>query len=411
MDKSFFSGNRERLLEQICDNSIVFITSGKAPARTGDQNYIFDVDKNFFYLTGIDKEDFALIISKTSAGIKEKLYMPELDFRMLKWIGGGITPEKATELSGIEVTGDIRSFEKELYAQALNAENIYASIGRTAPGAVITGDAAIANGLRAAFPHINICNLAPIVHDMRYVKQPCEIEEIKAAIAHTAAGLTEMLAGLKPGEPEYMSKARFEYGMMLRGSDTSFTTIAATGKNATCLHYSESKSTTAEGDLMLFDLGGRNNYYCADISRTYPVSGRFNARQRLIYEIVLGCQKECIEKVRPGMTGKEYNDICVKYFEKELMEHGIITDPADVKKYYYHGIGHSLGLDVHDVRGTFETIQEGCVYTVEPGLYIEEWDIGIRIEDDILVTNEGNIVLSADIPKEVDEIEALLRRE
>jgi Xaa-Pro aminopeptidase len=193
--------------------------------------------------------------------------------------------------------------------------------------------------------------------------------------------------------------------------EKAFTTIAAAGKNAAVLHYSENSAKTADGDLILFDLGAQSSYYAADISRTFPVNGKFTDRQKQLYNIVLSGQKKVISAIKPGIPFASLNGILVDFYAKELKKIGLIEKKEDVARYYYHSVGHMLGLETHDIGRSREgVLQKGMVFTVEPGLYIAEEGIGIRIEDDVVVTEKGCDVLSKNIVKTVEEIEALMAR-
>ncbi len=214
----------------------------------------------------------------------------------------------------------------------------------------------------------------------------------------------------KPGMYEYQVRADFEYQLMLRNSKPSFTTIAASSGNAVILHYVDLQRKMADDDLILLDLGALSNYYASDITRTYPVNGKFTQRQKDIYNIVLGAQDVTFDAMHVGASEKDVNNRVKAYFAKELKTLKFIKDDSEVDKYYYHSIGHPLGLDVHDYIRRDKTMQENNVYTVEPGLYIKEEGIGIRIEDNVWVTKNGIINLSKDIIKTVSDIENFMNK-
>jgi Xaa-Pro aminopeptidase len=213
------------------------------------------------------------------------------------------------------------------------------------------------------------------------------------------------MKNLKPGRFEYQIRADFEYQLMLRNSKPSFHTIGASSGNAVILHYVELQRKLEDGDMILLDLGALSNNYASDITRTYPVNGKFTQRQKDIYNVVLGAQDVTMDAMHVGASETEVNNKVKAYFAKELKILNLIKDDSEVDKYYYHGVGHPLGLDVHDLRRRDKTMQENNVYTVEPGLYIKEEGIGIRIEDDVWVTKNGIINLSKDIIKAVNDIE------
>ena len=244
---------------------------------------------------------------------------------------------------------------------------------------------------------------------LNFLKALDEIEEVKTSIRYTKEALEFVMKNLKPDMYEYQVRANFEYQLMLRNSGPSFATIAASGKNAVILHYIDLQNKINDGDLILLDLGALSNIYASDISRTYPANGKLTQRQKDLYNIVLGAQDVVMDMIKPGILEKDVNDAVKSYFAKELKAIKLIRDDKDIAKYYYHSIGHPLGLDVHDLRCRDRKVAENNIYTVEPGLYIAEEGIGIRIEDNILVTKDGNINLSKDIIKTVNDIENFMK--
>jgi Xaa-Pro aminopeptidase len=246
---------------------------------------------------------------------------------------------------------------------------------------------------------------------MRRIKSTDEVNEIRKAIQHTKKGIESVFTLAKVGMNERTLEATFEYNIKLSGSSgISFDTIVASGKNATVLHYIENNQEIPEDALVLLDLGAYHNQYAADISRTFPVSGKFTERQAQLYNMVLEVNKETIKRVKPGIYVKELNDFAKDMLAQGMIDLGMIKEKSEITKYYYHGVSHYLGLDVHDVGTYSEKIEPGVVITVEPGIYIEEEGIGIRIEDDILVTEDGYENLSKDIIKEVKDIENFINK-
>ena len=234
---------------------------------------------------------------------------------------------------------------------------------------------------------------------------------IRKAVDITGQALQRVMTNLKPGMKEYQAQADFEYMVHYLGAEgPSFPTIAGSGKNGCMLHYETNRETCRDGSLLLLDLGVRWEGYCSDITRTYPVNGKFTERQRQVYEIVLRANKEVAMQAKPGMTTRELNDICKKVLAAGCMELGLIEKEEDIGKYYMHGVSHHLGIDVHDVTVEGVKLAPGSVITDEPGLYIDEWEIGIRIEDDLLITQDGCQVLSEGIIKEPEEIEAFMAK-
>lgn len=412
MNKDFFVGNRKKFAEKMKDYSVAVLFSNVAPRESLDQSHKFSVDRNFFYLTGINKENMVLVISKVNGVVTEQLFIPPVNELYEKWYGILLRHNEAEEISGISSILDREEFENNL-ASKLSSMDIYENLYIVTTLATMeeTEDQykALARKIRNQFPTVNILNGLPILMELRVHKQPEEIEEIQTSIKYTKESLEFLMKNLKPGMYEYEVRAHYEYQLMLRNSGPSFATIAASGKNAVILHYIDLQNKINDGDMVLCDLGALSNMYASDITRTYPVNGKFTARQKDIYNIVLGAQDVTMDMMKPGVLEKDVNDAVIKYFAKELKAIKLIKDDSEVSKYYYHGVGHPLGLDVHDLRCRDKKIAENNVYTVEPGLYIAEEGIGIRIEDDILVTKDGNINLSKDIIKTVNDIENFMK--
>ena len=261
------------------------------------------------------------------------------------------------------------------------------------------------------YPDIEIKSNYNLIVSLRMVKDKEEIELIKASIETTKGGIEALMKNAKPGLYEYQLESFYDQYIKYNGQkEVSFKTIAASGVNATVLHYSLNNTKIGENELVLFDLGTRTDFYISDITRMIPSSGKFSGRQKEVYEAVLRVNKKCIEFLHAGVTWKEYNDFATDLIALECINLGLIKDKSEVRKYYWHSIGHSIGLDTHDPSLNFEPIKEGMTLTVEPGIYIEEEKIGVRIEDDVLITKDGCLVLSKDIIKEVKDIENFMKK-
>ena len=261
------------------------------------------------------------------------------------------------------------------------------------------------------YKELKFLNVNEQISYLRMFKSEFEVNNLKKAIDITKIGLDRIMDSLKTRNNEFQLEADFLHQIVLEGSaGNSFDTIAASGKNATVLHYEDNNCELNSGDMILFDLGALYNNYGSDISRTYPINGTFSERQKILYEIVLKVNKESIKYVKPGITWKELNKFAKDLLINECKKIGLIENDEDITKYYYHSIGHFLGLDVHDVGHYELDLIEGMVITIEPGLYIKEEGIGIRIEDDILITKNGCINLSKNIIKEVKDIEEYLSK-
>lgn len=408
-----FANRREKLYESLDDNSILILYAGVSKKRSADECYPFIVNRNFFYLTNIKQEGSILLVAKQDGIIKEYLFISEYDELKEKWTGKRLRPEEAKELSGIENIMYLNAFESELDLIICKKDSAFAKISTIyfdlEPENLIEGFKTVEETkdvLLMNYPWLEAKDIYNKIISLRMVKSKDEVAEIKEAINKTSIGLKNILKKIRPGLYEYQLSSLFYYTIQdYDNSELSFPTICASGVNATCLHYPTPVAKVKDGDLVLFDLGSQNNVYCADISRTYPANGKFNDLQKKIYSIVLECNKLIIDSVKPGITLKELNDIATKFMAKRCVEEGLMSNESEIRKYYFHSIGHHLGLDTHDPSNRELPLVPGNVITDEPGLYFRELGIGVRIEDDILVTEDGSYNLSGSIIKEIDDIE------
>lgn len=411
MKKEFYIKNRERLMSKVDENSVVILFAGRAPYKSADETYQFTPNRNFYYLTGIDRENIILIMNKKNGKIEETLFIEESDPIMARWVGERMKSEEAKEISGISAVDYTKNFYSSLGGifSRFNYDKLYLDLERQDWNIPMTEAQSMAKEVKEKYSYLNIKNIYYYISELRTIKQEEEIEEIRKAISITKCGIEKMMENAKPNMMEYEIEAYFDYVLTSEGvKDKAFKTIAAAGKNATVLHYSENNSKCGEDDLILFDLGAQTNYYNADISRTFPVSGKFTERQKQVYNIVLKANLEVMKAVKPGIPFAELNEIAKKVLAEGCKELGLIKDDSELSKYYFHGVSHYLGLDTHDVGDRGEILKPGMVFTNEPGLYIPEEGIGIRIEDDLLVTEDGCENLSKDIIKTVEEIEAFM---
>lgn len=410
---NFFESNRKKLYKHIKEKSLVVLFAGKAPLKIGDEKYMFAPNRNFYYITGVDKENIIFVMFKYNNIINEYLYIEKYDEIESKWTGEVISPQKSTEISGIENIKYLDCFYDDIYFIIFNnrIEQIYIDCENRY--GIPSSSIQFAQNIKNNYPAVNIIDIYPIISKLRTIKDEYEIKNICRAVEITKRALYMMVKLTQPGLKEYEIEAYFDFALKKMGvKDKAFQTIAASGKNATVLHYVENNSETKDGDLILFDLGAQYNYYNADITRTFPVNGKFTKRQKQIYNIVLQGQSLVIESIKPGIEFKMLNEILKDYYYIELRKIGLVENKEDVDKYYYHNVSHFLGLETHDTgRNNEGILKEGMVLTVEPGLYISEESIGIRIEDDVLVTKNGCEILSKDIIKTIDEIEAFMEND
>jgi len=402
---------RQKLGASIKDNSLVIILSGAAPVTSGDQHYEYTPHRHFYYLTHIDRPKMVYVLKKLNGVVEDYLFIEQVSKLEEKWSGNRLTKAEAKEKSGIEQVSASSELQKILGGWLLHEEleHAYFDLERGTYEHQDTAQISFAKELQKQYPFLQVKNIYQTITNQRLIKSEEEIANIRTAIDKTRIGIEQMMKVSKPGLFEYQLEAHYNFAIKTEGvKKTSFHTIAASGSNATILHYENNDQVCQDGELILFDLGCEWNYYCSDISRTFPVNGKFTSRQREVYQAVLDVQVAVIDMIKPGVTFAELNQFAKASLATACQKLGLIEKEEDVIRYYYHKIGHYLGLDTHDVGGRGGTLQSGMVITVEPGLYISEEGIGIRIEDDILVTETGSENLSAGIIKSIAEIEAFM---
>ena len=408
----FFKNNRKKLFDNIDNSSIVILFAGKAPVKRGDENYPFTPDRNFYYMTGIDTEENIVVITKNNNEYGETLYIKRDNGYLAKWVGANTTPEEATKISGIENINYLDWFNDEISSFIFknHTKNIYIDLECRDITSPLTPANIFYESFIKKYPHINVINVYDIISEMRVIKTDYEIGLIRKAVDITRMGIEEMMRNSKAGMYEYEIEAYFDFVLKKNGvKDKAFQSIGASGKNGTILHYTNNDAKTNDNDLILFDVGAQWKYYNGDLTRTFPVNGKFTDLQKKIYNIVLEGQLKVIDAMKPNQDYSKLNEILKQHYFEELKKIGLVEKFEDVSKYYYHSVGHYLGAETHDV-GTYANrkLEKGMVITVEPGLYIEEYGIGIRIEDDVLITENGNEVLSKDMIKTVEDIEKFM---
>ena len=402
---------RNEVLQKMGNHSCAVICSGVASFKVGDEKYPFEVDRDFYYLTGLTQENMILLLIKHENRTEEVLFIERFDELMAKWVGAKLLPNEASQVSNIQDVQYIDELDDKI-TQFMrfngNAEvTLYGVYCKQEKGQEPFIHERIIKDWKKCYPLVSIKQLRNILTEMRIVKSDDEVELLKKGIEVTNKGIQAMMKNVRVGMNEAEVEAHFNFEVRRNLCKHSFPSIVASGINATILHYVDNNSIIEDDSLVLTDLGASYKYYNADITRTFPANGTFTARQKEIYEIVLAANKMIIEEAKIGMTLRELNDMVIKFYEVELPKVGLTKD---VRTYYFHGVSHMLGLETHDVSLPNYKIQPGNIFTVEPGLYIEEEKIGIRIEDNVLVTKDGCVNLSVDIIKEVSDIEDFMRK-
>ncbi len=422
LSSELYIRNRSKLLRMMKPNSMAIVNANDEMPRSGDQTYSFRQNSDLFYLTGLDQEKCVLTLcpSHPVEALREVIFTVKTSDLMVTWNGYKYTLEEARAISGVKTIKWLEDFELTLRDQMSRVQTVYLNQNEYVKfiTEVSSRDTRFAEKMKRDFPVHSYERLAPMITELRKVKEWEEIAQMQKACDLTKDGFLRILDFVKPGLLEYEVEAAFTHEFARKGSGHAYQPIVASGKNACVLHYVSNDQELKSGDLLLLDVGAEYGNYCADMSRTIPVNGKFTPRQRQVYEAVLRLLKAGMEMLVPGTTNEKWHAQVCKLMEKELIGLGLITeedvknqDPASPAffKYYMHGTGHFLGLDVHDVGSRQDEFVRGMVMTCEPGIYIPEEGIGIRLENDVMVDHIP-LNLMADIPIEPDEIEELMSK-
>ena len=406
-----FAQHRENLYKTLEDNTLVIAYAG-IPLHTNEDDYFdFVVNSQYFYLTGLERESTAFVAYKTAEKTQEILFIEEPDPLSERWTGKMPTVEEVREISGIQNVRYTDSLESAIgsFMARFRVEQAYFDLYRCGMNDLPDYNLVMAQRFKQAYPHVILKDLHTACVPLREQKDAEEVESIRKALDITRQGLEFVMKNLKPGMMEYQVQADFEYTCRRLGAKRqAFPTIAGSGINGCMMHYGTNHCEVQDGTLILLDLGAKYENYCSDITRTYPANGKFSPRQREVYELVLKANEAVAAAAKPGITTKDLNDIARKILGEGLVAMGLIQDVSEVGKYYMHSVSHPIGIDVHDISLAGDVLKPGWVISDEPGLYIDEEAIGIRIEDDLLITEDGCEVLSKDILKDPDAIEAFM---
>lgn len=418
-----FTRNRDNLRKLVKPNSLVIVYSNDIYPTNADGTLPFHQNNDLFYLTGVDQEESILLLMPDSPDTNEReiVFVKETSEHIAIWEGEKLTKEKAREVTGIERVEWSHTSEGFLHRMMPQVEHVYLATNEHLRASVVveTRNARFIKDCQARYPLHRYERLAPLMHRLRMIKDAEEIRMIQKACDITGAGFQRLLGFIRPGVGEWEIEAELLHEFIRRKSrGFAYAPIIGSGKNACVLHYVVNDQICRDGELVLLDVAAEYAGWNSDLTRTVPVNGRFTKRQRDVYDAVLRVFRGANELLRPGTTPMDYQRQVIEIMERELVNLGLFTakqareqgpDKPLVKKYFMHGTSHHLGLDVHDVCPPHQTFAEGMVLTIEPGIYIREEAIGVRIENDVLIGRDGNIDLMADIPIEAAEIEDLMR--
>ncbi|GGG19201.1 aminopeptidase P N-terminal domain-containing protein [Pontibacter amylolyticus] len=424
IDRELFCYNRRNFVRQLKPSSLAVFHSNDVMPTNADGTMAFRQNSDLFYLTGVDQEESILLLFPDARDerMKEVLFVRESNEHIMVWEGYKLTKEQARETSGIASVLWLKDFKQVFNSLMAEAEHVYLNTNEhlRAVVEVETRDARFIKWCQEVYPLHRYERSAPIMHHLRAIKSEKEIELLRKACDITELGFRRLLQFIKPGVMEYEVEAELYHEFIRnRSRGPAYSPIIASGENACILHYTDNSRECKDGDLLLLDVGAEYANYAADMTRTVPVNGKYTKRQREVYEAVLRVMKAATQMLVPGNSLDQYHKFVGTVMENELIGLGLLSagdvrnqDPSNplYRKYFMHGTSHHLGLDVHDVGSKYRSFEEGMVFTCEPGIYIREEGIGVRLENDILVTRSGPVDLMKNIPLEADDIERLMQK-
>lgn len=419
-----FTEHRRRLAERLPPGALVIVHANDVMPTNADGTLGFAPNSDLYYLSGIDQEETVLMLFPDAPDPKQRelLFVRETSEHIAIWEGQKLTKEDARARSGIERVHWTSEFETQFRQLMCQASVVYLGSNEH-PRAVIhveSRELRFARRCRHEYPLHRLERLAPLIYELRAVKSAAELELLREAVRITRDGFMRLLHFVRPGVHEFEVEAELAHEFLRqRAGGFAYPPIIASGANACVLHYVTNHCECRDGELLLLDVAAKYAHYNADLTRTIPVNGRFTERQRAVYEAVLRVFRACCGMLKPGVIIREYQEKVGEIMTEELIRLGLLDarevaeqDPEKplYKKFFMHGTSHHLGLDVHDVPPAWQPIRPGMVFTVEPGIYLRDEGLGVRLENDILIGEHENTDLMADIPIEADEIEALMRR-
>ena len=415
MKREFHQENRSSLYQTLPPGSLLLLFGGRAPRKTGDENYPFFADRSFVYFTGIEQEDSILAVLVDQDSAKEVLFMLPPDAHAERWNGKRFSPQEAQDISGISdfrYLTDFPAFLDKCLSSG-DISSLYLDFDRKRPEEQPVRQAfLLAEQVKREYPYIPISNIHPQIRLQRTIKKPCEIEAMRYAETITRDGILAMMRASRDGLYEYQYKAEFDYALAQRGVlSPGFPSIISAGQNNFCIHYYSYKGQAHDGDMVLNDVGACWDNEINDVSRGWPVNGRFSEKQRLLYTCAYNTSNHMFEILKPGLPMAFVDQEIRRYNFGQLKEAGVCENFEDVGTYIWHGGAHHVGYDVHDevdVQDGKRLLEPGMVFCVDVGIYHEEWGIGFRLEDNCLITPDGCENLSAVTPRSIEEIEAFM---
>ena len=408
MEQSEFVTRRRKLAGCIGEGEVLLMFAGNSQRKTADEMYPFFTNRNFLYLTGVRQERTALIMTRREGEVKETLYVLVPDAEREVWTGRRFPFEEVSAMSGVADIRGESALEGDLHRLLTSGayHSLWLCLDTLEPGQEEDLEHRWAKRIRDVYPGIRVRDIYPVISRMRRFKSAGELAAIRAGMEITNKGIRRMMRAVRPGMMEYQLEAEFLHELAMHGQRSpAFPSIVAAGQRNFYLHYPLPMSRIQEDDLVLTDVGAPFDDYCTDISRVFPANGKFSQKQAEIYRVAYEANREIMARVKPGVPFSMTNEVCREVSFEGLKKLGIISDMADIRRYVWHGVTHHVGLDTHDVGGYEDPMAPGMVFTVDAGIYVREWGIGLRIEDNVLVTEDGCENLSVMIPATIEEIE------
>ena len=412
MDREYYQQNRQRLYEMLDCGTLLVLFAGTPIRKSADSMYPFHASRNFLYLTGIEQKQSMLLAQKHADGtVSQQLYLLPKDAMAERWTGRRLDAQEAQAISGISDIRLLDSFAADFHKLAISYKfsAVYLDLHRQAAEDGDTQGQLYAQTLQEKYAFLTVKTMSPFVRRLRLIKQPCEIQALRRAEEITKAGILAMMHASRPGMYEYQYKAEFDRALgQFSPDEPGFQSIISAGANNFCIHYEAYTGQAQDGDMVLNDVGAQYDHLTTDVSRGWPCNGKFNERQKLLYECALATSNYMFSIIRPGMKMADVDATIRRYNAQKLVEAGVMESVDEVGTYMWHGGAHHIGYDVHDAVELPEIIQPGMVFCVDVGIYHEAWGIGFRLEDNCLVTEDGCENLSAGIPRTIEAIEAEL---
>lgn len=414
MDYHFHLENRRELYGSLRENSLFICFAGRNIPQSADAEYDFFANRNFVYLTGLngaEVHDFILLAKKEGDSVKETLFVLPPDPMAERWTGRRLKPDTIRERSGVQDIQPVEKFSAAFHAAASTGRYAAVALDLWKKGAQDPDTEAyrFARMLRADYPYLQVDNCHRQLCAQRTIKKPCEIAAMREAMKVTKAGIEAMMRASRPGMYEYEYKAAFDHALTSHGVlAPAFPSIIAAGENNFCIHYYSYTGQAKDGDMVLNDVGAAWDGICTDVSRGWPCNGHFSPRQRQLYACAYRTSQHMFSIIRPGIPMADVDKLCHQYCGGLLREIGLLGEDEAPEKYMWHGGAHHVGYDVHDQVDMSRPVSAGMVFCIDVGIYVEEWGIGFRLEDNCLVTEEGCENLSAAIPRSIEEIEGFM---